>query len=102
MRYFSNTPFKVTRLSRAEVADLLLRYPKVSDLEVRQILNFLSSGRHLEVGLLTSNDRIGAKLDAFFDDHKARLRLKWDEGAAAIGGIAALFVIVWLIWEAFT
>lgn len=84
-----------------EVADLLSRYPSISGEEERQILTFLRRGRHLDVGLLTSNERLRPKLDAFFEDHKAHFKLKWVEGAAVVGGIAALLAILWLVWEAF-
>jgi hypothetical protein len=84
-----------------EVAALLSRYPSVSGEEARQILTFLRRGRHLDVGLLTSNERLRPKLDAFFEDHKAHFKLKWVEGVAAVGGIGALIAILWLVWEAF-
>jgi hypothetical protein len=90
------------RLEPHEVADLLSRYPGVSGAEEQQILTFLRRGRHIDVGLLTSNDRLRPKLDAFFKDHKAHFRLKWIEGAAAVSGIAALLAIFWLVWESFS
>jgi len=89
------------QLQPHEVADLLSRYPSVSGEEERQILTFLRRGRHLDVGLLTSNERLRPKLDAFFEDHKAHFKLKWAEGAAAVGVIGALMAILWLVWEAF-
>ena len=102
MGYLStHEEIRALRLDREQVADLLSRYPQVSDQEAHQILNFLRTGRHLDVGLLTSNDRLRPKLDAFVEDHKAHFRVKWTEGAAVLGGIIAVFVIFWLLWEAF-
>ena len=98
----SNQESAAVRLEPHEVANLLARYPSVSGEEERQILTFLRRGRHLDVGLLTSNERLRPKLDAFVEDHKAYFKLKWIEGAAAVGGIAALLAILWLVWEAFS
>jgi hypothetical protein len=89
-------------LSRERAAELLDRYPHVSPENRREILDFLKKGRHLDIGLLTSSDRLRPNLDAFMADHKAHFRLKWAEGAAATGAIAALLAIVWLVREAFS
>lgn len=83
------------------MAELLSRYPRVSDQEAREIAIFLRKGRHLDVGMLTSNDRLRPKLDAFIEDHKTHFRVKWGEGAAVVAGIGALILIFWLISEAF-
>jgi hypothetical protein len=89
------------RSDRERVTDLLGRYPGLSESEVREVLTFLKTGRHLDVGLLTSNDRIRPKLDQFMDDHKSHFRVKLGEGALLVGGIIAFLAIAWLVWEAF-
>jgi len=86
-------------LDREQVAELLSRYPHVSDRESHQILTFLREGRHLDVGLLTSNDRLRSKLDVFMNDHKKHFRVTWSEGARAIAGIIAMLLVLWLAWE---
>ena len=102
MSYLStHDGIRAVRLDREQVADLISRYPRVSDQEARQILTFLRTGRHLDVGLLTSNDQLRPKLDAFVKDHKAHFQLNWGEAAAVVCGMVALLVFFWLIWEAF-
>jgi hypothetical protein len=93
---------RAVRASRERAAQLLARYPEVSDEDRREILQFLKTGRHLDIGLLTSSDRLRPKFDAFMADHKAHFRLRWEEGIALIAGIAALLAIAWLVWEAFS
>jgi len=88
------------RSNREHVAGLLARYPQVSGEEQRDILSFLRTGRHLDVGLLTSNERLRPQLDAFMADHQRHFRIKWGEGAAVVGGIVALLLMLWLVWEA--
>jgi hypothetical protein len=85
---------------RQRISDLVHRYPRITDDEAKEILTFMRKGRHLDIGLLTADESIRPNLDAFMDDHKAHFRLKWSESAAVVGGIAALLVILWLIWEA--
>ena len=88
------------RTSSERVAQLVSRYPGVSDQEANEILTFLRTGRHLDVGLLTADESIRPNLDAFMRDHKAAFRIKWWEGAAVTGGIGCALVLFWLIWEA--
>jgi predicted Rossmann-fold nucleotide-binding protein len=92
--------FPQRRTASERVADLVSRYPGVTDEEAKEILTFMRTGRHLEVGLLTANDNIRPNLDAFMEDHKAHFQVKWWEGAAVTTGIAALLVLFWLGWEA--
>ncbi len=89
------------RADRERVADLLSRYPKVTADESAEILTFLRTGRHLDVGLLTSNEKLQPQLDAFMEQHKSHFRVKWGETMLVVAGIVALIAIFWLIWEAF-
>jgi hypothetical protein len=90
---------RATPTSSQRVSQLVSRYPALTEEEVREIVTFLRTGRHLDVGLLTADESIGPKLDAFMQDHKSDFRIKWWEGAAVTGGIAVLLVTLWLIWE---
>ena len=92
---------RAIRADRERVADLLSRYPKVTGDESAEILTFLRTGRHLDVGLLTSNEKLKPRLDAFMEDHKHHFRVKWGEATLVIAGIAALIAIFWLVWGAF-
>lgn len=85
----------------ARVADLVSRYPGVTDNEAQEIATFMRTGRHVDVGLLTANASIRPKLDAFMEDHKAEFQLKWWESAAVTGGIGVVLILFWLFWEAF-
>jgi hypothetical protein len=86
-------------ITRERVAALLGRYPDVSKDENRAILDFMKAGRHLDIGLLTSNESLRPKLDAFMEDHKKHFRVSFGEAAAVIAMIAAFVLVVWLSWE---
>ena len=92
---------RAVRTSRERAAELLGRYPAISDQDRREVLDFLKNGRHLDIGLLTTSDRLRPRLDAFMTDHKQHFRVRWEESVALIAGIAALLAIFWLVWEAF-
>ena len=93
-----NAPHPI-RLSREEARDLLVRYPRVSNAEARLILDFLRKGRHLDVGMLTAEEKLKPQLDRFMADHKKELRLGIGEGSAVVGAIAAFLGLCWVLWE---
>jgi hypothetical protein len=84
---------------RERVAALLARYPKISKNENREILEFMKEGRHLEIGLLTSDETLRPNLDAFMEDHKKHFRVSFGETAAVVAMIAAFLLAAWLFWE---
>lgn len=86
-------------LSRDEVADLLSRYPRVSDAEAKLILAFLRKGRHLDVGMLTGDVAMKPHLDRFMADNGKHFRVGLFEGTAVVAAIIGFLVSFWLIWE---
>ena len=86
-------------LTREQAADLLARYPRVSDSEAKAIVAFLRKGRHLDVGMLTGDEALKPQLDSFMNDHGKELRLGLGEATAAIVGIGGLLFLCSLIWE---
>jgi hypothetical protein len=91
----------VMSVERERVSGLLARYPRVSGEEAREILHLLRTGRHLDVGLLTSDEALRPKLDAFMEEHKAHFRVGFGEAAAVIAGIVAPMIVLLLAWEFF-
>ena len=85
---------------RERASELLARYPRISEEEAGEVLRFLRTGRHLEIGLLSREDGLRPNLDSFMKDHEAHFRADWREGAAIFGGILVLLVTAWLIWAA--
>ena len=86
-------------IARERVAALLGRYPDVSKDENRAILEFIKTGRHFDIGLLTSNESLRPKMDAFMEDHKRHFRVSFGEAAAIVVAIAASLLAAWLLWE---
>jgi hypothetical protein len=87
------------RPSREEVADLLVRYPRVSDAEAKLILAFLRKGRHLDVGMVTGDERLKPYIDRFTADHASHFRLSIYEGTALVAAMLGFLTVCWLVWE---
>ncbi len=92
---------RAVRSTRERVARLLKRYPRVSDKDRRDILQFMKEARHLEVGLLTTNDDVRPQLDAFMEDHKRHFRLDAFDVLRAVALLGAIVMVCWLVWELF-
>ena len=88
------------RLTREQTADLLFRYPHVSDAEARLIVDFLRKGRHLDVGMLTGDENLKPYLDRFMADHGRHFRVSFGEAAAVTAAILGFLFVCWLVWEA--
>ena len=90
---------RALRFDRERIAGLIGRYPTISADETSEVLSFLRNGRHLDVGLLTSNDRLRPKLDAFMQEHKGHFRLSVLESLAVLAAIGAFLYGLWLASE---
>lgn len=86
-------------LSRDETAELLFRYPDVSDSEAKHILTFLRKGRHLDVGILTADERLKPMLDSFMHDHEKHFRLGFGETTAVVSAIIGFLLACWVVVE---
>lgn len=87
------------RSPRERIAALLGRYPNLTDAERQEVLSFMTHGRHLEIGLLTSDEKVRPQLEAFMADHKRHFRIGVADVAWLFGVLAAVVMFLWLLWE---
>jgi hypothetical protein len=92
---------RAIRSDRERIAGLLDAYPDIGRRETDEILSYLKTARHLDVGLLSSDTRISGKLDQFMAEHKSHFQIGIGETVGVISAIVAILAIGWLIWEAF-
>jgi hypothetical protein len=97
--HFRRENARALRITRQEIADLLKRYPHVSDEEANLVVAFLRKGRHLDVGILTGDDKLKPHLDRFMADHSRHFRLSIGEATGATAAILAVLGFCWFIWE---
>lgn len=81
------------------IAALLARYPGLTDGEIHEILLFLRKGPPLELGLLTSDERIKPKLDAFRKEHGNALSIGIREIVVIAVLLLLLLATVALLWD---
>ena len=76
--------------------ELLRRYPGTSNAETVEIRDFLIKGRILDIGIVTSNDELKAKVAALRRDHGEQFRLKGREVLTFYAiTIAPMGLLVW-------
>jgi len=90
---------RAVRATRDRIGKLLSRYPHVSDGDRREILTFMKEGRHLDIGLLTANDNLRPKLDAFMTDHERHFRIDAGTMFRVLAMLGAVVITCWLLWE---
>ena len=82
----------------AQVAELIDRYPNLSEIELATLINLYSQLSALDAALMISDEQLGRKLDRFYADHRAKLKIPFRQYAVlvaiAVGGLA---VIIWAL-----
>jgi hypothetical protein len=87
------------RATRDRIGKLLSAYPDVTDEDRKEILAFMKEGRHLDIGLLTANDQLRPKLDAFLADHQRHFALGALDVVRMLAVMVAAVTFCWLLWE---
>ena len=77
---------------RARMEELLQRYPDISQEETQDLLKFLKSGPHVDVGLVTGEDSFRDKIRQIRTRYAAEFRLKAHETILFIALICAPLV----------
>jgi len=85
--------------SPQRISELISQYPRLSGDEVHEVQNFIRTGRYLDILLLTSNDKLRPKIDAFMDEH-GDLFSRQPDVAAVAGTIILASFVLWAIWTA--
>ena len=85
---------------RQHIEALLRRYPDVRDSETAEIVHFLGTGPHYDVGLLAGSDELGPKVRQVRQDHARSFRPKFHQTIlflAAVAGPAAALAAKYLL-----
>ncbi len=89
--------FRPPSETTVEAEALLMRYPNLSEVELATLINLFPYIRILDLGMMTSDDRLAGKLDAFHRDHGKRLRTPgW--ALIAILAVPAVILVASLLW----
>lgn len=78
---------------------LLSRYPNLSEEELATLINLFPYIRVLDLGLMTSDERLSGKLDAFHKDHGNKLKTPLSSLIAFLA-VPTIIVVGGLLWWA--
>jgi hypothetical protein len=78
---------------------LLDRYPNLSEQELAELINLFGRLPILEYGLLTADDRLSPKVEAFHRDHGRQVRTSLASVAAVVA--VPLVIAVTVLWWTF-
>ena len=76
-----------------------MRYPNLSEEELATLINLFPYIRILDLGLMTADDRLAGKLDAFHRDHGEKLRTPISSLIAFLA-VPTIIVVSGLLWWA--
>ncbi len=83
----------------AKAEALLLRYPNLSEEELATLINLFPYIRILDLGLMTSDEHLSGKLDAFHRDHGKKLRTPISSLIAFLA-VPTIIAVGGLLWWA--
>lgn len=85
--------------SAADAETLLGRYPDINEQELASLIRTFANLPLLDFGALAADERLGARLDAFYADHGDKLRPPMIGVAWAVA-VPVLIVAIALIYGA--
>lgn len=79
-----------------EAAELIDRYPNLSEVELARLINLYRDFSALDSALIISDRKLGPKLDRFYGDHRSKLRAPLRQYAALVlYGVLTIGAVVW-------
>ena len=85
-----------TRAPADEAAELIDRYPNLSEVELTRLIHVYSQLSALDLALMISDEKRGRKLDRFFEEHRSRIKTPFRQYAVLVAIAAVgLLVVIW-------
>lgn len=84
------------RTAALHVAELVARYPNLSEIELERLIERYRELSALDMALMISDAELASKLDQFYKDHGRRLRMAFRDYAIFVYiGVAGLLFAIW-------
>ena len=77
-----------------QFSELIDRYPMVSEVELARLINLYRELSALDVALMISDEKVGPKLDLFFQNHRSKIRTPFRHYAILVAIAMAGFAII--------
>ena len=81
-----------------EAAELIDRYPNLSEIELARLINLYRQFSALDTALIKSDEQLGSKLDWFLADHRSKVRVPVGQYAGLIGyAVLTIAAVAWAV-----
>ena len=81
-----------------QMADLVDRYPNLSEVELARLINLYGQVSALDLALMISDEKLAPRLDRFFKDHRSKVRTPFRQYAALVVTAAVgAAILVWAV-----
>ena len=85
-------------LALQQAAELVGRYPDLSEIELARLINLYRELSAQEVALLTSEDDLAPKLGRFVKDHRSKVRTPFRQYAVLVAiAVAGISLCIWAL-----
>ena len=79
-----------------EAAELIARYPNLSEIELARLINLYRDFSALDSALIISDRSLGRRLDRFCADHRSKVRAPFRHYAALVlYGVLTISTVIW-------
>lgn len=84
-----------------QAAELIDRYPNLSEIELARLVSMYRNLSALEVAFLISEDELAPKLSRFMQDHRSEIRTPFRQYAMLVAiALAGSALIIWTLLSA--
>jgi hypothetical protein len=81
-----------------QAAELIDRYPNLSEIELARLINLHRELSALEVALLISEDELAPKLGRFVQEHRSKVRTPFRQYAVLVAiALAGVTLVIWTL-----
>ena len=81
-----------------QAAELIGRYPNLSEIELARLINLYRELSALDVALMISDEQLAPRLDRFVGEHRSEVRPPFRQYAVFVAiAVAAVALVVWVV-----
>lgn len=85
-------------LSLEQAAELIGRYPKLSESELTRLINLYRQLSALDVALMISDEQLAPRLDRFVREHRSQLRIPFRQYAVLVAiAVMGIMLVAWVV-----
>lgn len=81
-----------------QAAELIGRYPNLSEIELARLINLYRELSALDVALMISDERLARRLDRFVEDHRSEVRTPFRQYAILVAiAVVGIALATWVV-----